>query len=694
MRGVAWCLLGVMRTPPADGPDLATVAAARDGDPRALDALAAASLPLVYNIVGRAMNGHPDTDDVVQETMLRAVRGVGELRDPAAFRSWLVAIAIRQVRDSYRDRLARPPAVESDVPVPDFTDQTVERLGLSGQRLETAEATRWLDEEDRPVLALWWQEAAGQLARAELAAGLGISPAHAAVRVARMKERLLTSRTVVHALRRVPQCGAVAVIAAGWNGEPSPLWRKRLARHVRDCPWCLAGSADMIPAERLLGGLPLVAVPAGLAARVLARAAGAFWTPGHPGQPGSLGQSAYPGQPAHPGQSGYSGQYGNPGQQSYAAPGAGQDAPGQGAAGHGTGGIRAARHARHARMLSKGALSVQPKLVAVSVAVVTCAAGGSYAVANTHRAAAPAAITTVAASPHVMRPVPLVTHSARVTSSATHSAKPPASPSKTASPSPTPPKTSPPAVTLTSQRKGVSTWNFTGAPQALAESGASWYYNWGSAPNGITAPSGVSYVPMIWGAASVTDATMAQVRGEGKILLGFNEPDMAGQANMTPAQALALWPKLMATGMTLGSPAVATGAATPGGWLDQFMTGAKQDGYRVDFITVHWYGGDFRTGPAVQELQSYLQSIWDRYHLPIWLTEFALTSYSGGTATFPAEAEQAAFLTAATTMLDGLSYVQRYAWFALPTSSGSGTTGLFDPGPSVTQVGRAFESAR
>src|SRR5215472_9299208 len=263
-----------MRTPPGDGPDLAMVTAARDGDPRALDALAAASLPLVYNIVGRAMNGHPDTDDVVQETMLRAVRGVGELRDPAAFRSWLVAIAIRQVRDSYRDRLARPPAVESDVPVPDFTDQTVERLGLSGQRLETAEATRWLDEEDRPVLALWWQEAAGQLARAELAAGLGISPSHAAVRVARMKERLLTSRMVVHALRRVPQCGAVAVIVAGWDGEPSPLWRKRLARHVRDCTWCRADTADMIPAEQLLGVLPLLAVPVGLAGRVLSQVSG------------------------------------------------------------------------------------------------------------------------------------------------------------------------------------------------------------------------------------------------------------------------------------------------------------------------------------------------------------------------------------------------------------------------------------
>ena len=256
-----------MRTPSEIDPDVATVVAAQRGDRRAVDVLAAAYLPLVYNIVGRAMNGHPDVDDVVQETMLRAVRGVGELRDPAAFRSWLVAIAIRQVRDSYRDRLAQPPTVESDAPSPDFADTTIERLGLSGQRLETAEATRWLDDEDGHVLALWWQEAAGKLRRADLAVALDLSPAHAAVRVARMKERLVTSRTVVRALRRVPPCPSLAAITAEWDREPSPLWRKRLARHVRDCPWCLADTAEMIPAERLLGGLPLIAVPAALRRR-------------------------------------------------------------------------------------------------------------------------------------------------------------------------------------------------------------------------------------------------------------------------------------------------------------------------------------------------------------------------------------------------------------------------------------------
>ena len=66
----------------------ATVIAARDGDQRALDALVAEHLPLVYNIVGRALQGHADVDDVVQETMLRVVDGLPRLREPDSFRSW------------------------------------------------------------------------------------------------------------------------------------------------------------------------------------------------------------------------------------------------------------------------------------------------------------------------------------------------------------------------------------------------------------------------------------------------------------------------------------------------------------------------------------------------------------------------------------------------------------------------------
>lgn len=241
-------------------------------------------------------------------------------------------------------------------------------------------------------------------------------------------------------------------------------------------------------------------------------------------------------------------------------------------------------------------------------------------------------------------------------------------------------------------RKGVSAWSFSGVSRALARSGASWYFTWSSGHQNIASPPGVQFVPMIWGVGSVTAATLGQVRHEGRYLLGFNEPDMASQSNLSVSTALHLWPRLMATGMRLGSPAVATGAATPGGWLDRFMRGAAARGYRVSFITVHWYGSDFATGPAVRQLRDYLQAIHDRYHRPVWLTEFALINF--GTVTrFPSPRLQAAFVTAATSMLDHLSWVQRYAWFALPVAPIDGTAGLFRRGAVATPAGRAFEAA-
>ncbi|MEV4112957.1 sigma-70 family RNA polymerase sigma factor [Nonomuraea sp. NPDC049695] len=256
--------------------DVETVLAAGKGDRDAIDELVRGHLPLVYNIAGRAMNGHPDVDDVVQETMARVVAGVSGLRDPESFRSWIVAIAMNQVREW---RQARAAALAGLDEVPDLADAasdfaalTVTRLGLSGQRKEAAEATRWLDADDRDVLALWWMEVAGELTRAELAAALGTSQQHTAVRVQRTKGRLETARAVVRALAARPRCPDLAATAATWNGVPSDLWRKRLSRHVRDCRACAGRLADLVPAERLLAGLGLVAVPAGIAAGLLAAA--------------------------------------------------------------------------------------------------------------------------------------------------------------------------------------------------------------------------------------------------------------------------------------------------------------------------------------------------------------------------------------------------------------------------------------
>ncbi|MFE2213164.1 RNA polymerase sigma factor [Streptomyces canus] len=238
-----------------------TIAAAQDGDRRALDELVEGWLPLVYNIVGRALNGHADVDDVVQETMLRAVDNLGSLRDPDSFRSWLVAIAMRQIRDRARRRTPAPLDESATGGAADFAELTVLRLQLEGQRREVAEAVRWLDDEDRQLLSLWWLEVAGELTRRELAAAVGISRQHAAVRVQRMKERLETSRGIVRALDGA--CPDLRELTARWNGRPDSVWRKRLARHIRGCGYCGDTRESVVPPERLLVGIALVPIPVG-----------------------------------------------------------------------------------------------------------------------------------------------------------------------------------------------------------------------------------------------------------------------------------------------------------------------------------------------------------------------------------------------------------------------------------------------
>ncbi|MEV6208689.1 sigma-70 family RNA polymerase sigma factor [Kitasatospora sp. NPDC051914] len=280
------------------GMDTAVVEAARAGDDTARDRLVADCLPLVYNIVGRAMNGHSDTDDVVQETMIRMVGGLGGLRDTSSFRSWLVAVAMNEVRRCRTARQSGPvPDLDGMVhvadPAGDFVDLTVLRLGLSGQRREVTEATRWLDDRDRDLLSLWWQEAAGRITRTELANALELSPQHTAVRVQRMKEQLEVGRTVVRALAAEPRCPGIEELTAAWDGRPSALWRKRIARHLRSCRICERVGRDLVPAEGLLAGLVLVVPMHGFslgpelfAGRLAALA-----------DPGTLGSAAVPPTP-------------------------------------------------------------------------------------------------------------------------------------------------------------------------------------------------------------------------------------------------------------------------------------------------------------------------------------------------------------------------------------------------------------
>lgn len=254
------------------------VVAAQAGDDRAREKLIAAYLPLLYNIVGRALSGHADVDDVVQETLLRVVRDLPALRAPESFRSWLVSITLRQINTHWhRQRTLddRTTVIDEALQVPNvggaLEDLTILRLHMSDERRQVVEAGRWLDPDHRVLLSLWWQECAGLLSRQDIADAMGLSAAHTGVRLQRMREQWELSRTIVAALEVDPRCPGLNETVVGWDGLRTSVWRKRIARHTRDCPVCTATTTERVPAELLLLSLAPLAVPAALVAALTAK---------------------------------------------------------------------------------------------------------------------------------------------------------------------------------------------------------------------------------------------------------------------------------------------------------------------------------------------------------------------------------------------------------------------------------------
>ena len=156
--------------------------------------------------------------------------------------------------------------------------------------------------------------------------------------------------------------------------------------------------------------------------------------------------------------------------------------------------------------------------------------------------------------------------------------------------------------------------------------GASWNYSWGKFTN-PTLPPQVVFEPMQhsrwWdGSPENLAADSAQFRVSAKpvYMLGFNEPDHTDQANMSVADVIALWPYFQDAKLPLVSPVAANAF---GGWLGDFYTQVASKGYRVDFTAVHWYGY-----PDASALINHLQSVYNTWGRPVWLTEFANIDWS------------------------------------------------------------------
>ena len=208
----------------------------------------------------------------------------------------------------------------------------------------------------------------------------------------------------------------------------------------------------------------------------------------------------------------------------------------------------------------------------------------------------------------------------------------------------------------------------------------SWYYNWTSEPN-CPKDENVEFIPMIWSYHFVVGDNYEKyfvplIGSDYAALLGYNEPNWLGQAEMTFDEALQYWPMLEKTRLRLGSPATTGRSGLD--WTIEFMKGAKSRGYRIDFLALHWYG-DCSSNDGLKNFLDY----YDAFAMPMWLTEWSCYKQDMATNT--------AFLESIVPVLESYKRLERYAWYSNRTTSESYQgAALFDSTGRPTPAGEVY----
>ncbi|TKA73736.1 hypothetical protein B0A55_05452 [Friedmanniomyces simplex] len=216
----------------------------------------------------------------------------------------------------------------------------------------------------------------------------------------------------------------------------------------------------------------------------------------------------------------------------------------------------------------------------------------------------------------------------------------------------------------------------------------SWLYNW--SPDATPNASSLDYVPMQWNHINIDDLPNKAKAANATSVMGFNEPELPDQSNMSAELAAKEWLRciepMRKAGVRCGSPGI---SSAPQGvaWLKDFLRRIQDGGSDVDFYCFHWYGVE------VGQFYDYLWSTY--YQMPdqrkkVWVTEWASTNWNEDNP-LPKEHVEA-FARESVKYLETLEWVERFAWFG--PMRDTGTVGkwarMLDNDGNLTDLGKAY----
>jgi RNA polymerase sigma factor (sigma-70 family) len=247
----------------ADDADL--VLAARSGDRAAWAGIYDRYADRLHDFCWSVLRDRDEAADAMHDTFITAYRRLDQLRDPSRLRSWLFAVARNEALSHARRRGRAVPTEELEVTAttgtPEDAAQTEELRALVWQ------AAAGLADRDRAALDLHLRQG---LEGAALGEALGTSTSNANVVLSRLRDQVERSLGALLVARRGrADCAGLDGLLSGWDHEFTPLWRKRIARHVDDCPTCDERRRRMVSPLALLAGVAVVPAPAHMRSRVL-----------------------------------------------------------------------------------------------------------------------------------------------------------------------------------------------------------------------------------------------------------------------------------------------------------------------------------------------------------------------------------------------------------------------------------------
>ena len=255
--------------------------AARAGDAEALETLLERHEPRVYRFARRLCRHHEDAEDVLQESLLAAARGLPGFRGASSLSTWLFTIARSYCIKKRRTSRFAPTEVSLDAgegeaarerpdpgPGPEET--------LHARRLETAleRAISGLDRKYREVFLL--RDVEG-LTAPEVATVTGLSIAAIKSRLHRARARVREDLAPLlmpdepaslHSDRPCPD--VVTLFSRHLEGDISPRTCARMEEHLASCPRCRASCDALREVLQRCRMVPSPEVPPALQEKVRA----------------------------------------------------------------------------------------------------------------------------------------------------------------------------------------------------------------------------------------------------------------------------------------------------------------------------------------------------------------------------------------------------------------------------------------